>query len=527
MRERSRSGYGRRVATATYPVVAPGAVDDPTPGTGAETSVRARTSRAAVAAAAVPAVLMLVLGFVGLDRHSMWRDEAATLVATRRSPDELWSMLSHLEAVHALYYTLLQAWLQPADGVVWARVPSAVAMAAAAGLVGVLGTRLVSAQVGLVAGLLFAVNPSVSFYAQEARSTALVVAVALLSTWLLLQAVERRRAWWAAYAAASALLVGLNLLACLVLVAHAVTLLGWRTPGRVLRRAALAVLPAVGVAVVLVTVTGRQPYQLGWIPRPGTGSARDFAHLALGPTVPLVLLAIVLVVVGAAAARTPSQRRLRALAVPLLVLPATLLLAVSLVQPVFVPRYVFPSVAAAALLAAQGLVVLAGLVGARAGRRAPVVVVGLVVAVVVLGGAGAQRLERTAASRPDDLAAAAAAVAAGARPGDGLLFLPDNRRLVALVYPGSFAQVHDVALADGPVEARNLTGRPLPLAAVLANLEASPRVWVVGRPGLAPSASEPDTVAETALLRRSFVAVERPAVHGIGITLYVKRPVSS
>ena len=33
------------------------------------------------AAVLVPAVLMLCLGLVGLDRHSVWRDEAASLVA--------------------------------------------------------------------------------------------------------------------------------------------------------------------------------------------------------------------------------------------------------------------------------------------------------------------------------------------------------------------------------------------------------------------------------------------------------------
>ena len=127
-------------------------------------------------------------------------------------------------------------------------MPSVLAMTLAAGLVGVLGARLVSVRVGLVAGLLFAANPSVSYYAQEARATALVAAVALLSTWFLLQAVERRRRWWAAYAVACALLVGLNVRAVLVPVAHAVTLLWWRQPGRVLVRWAVAAVPAALVA---------------------------------------------------------------------------------------------------------------------------------------------------------------------------------------------------------------------------------------------------------------------------------------
>jgi len=486
-----------------------------------------RSPRVRRASVLVPAVLMLCLGLVGLDRHSVWRDEAASLVAARRSLPELWTMLGNVDTVHGVYYALLHAWLQLGTGEVWARVPSVLAMTVAAALVAAIGTRLVSAPVGLLAGLLFAVNPSVSYYAQEARSTALVAAVALLAVWFLLQAVDRRPGWWAAYAVACLVLVALNLLAVLVPLALVLTLLRWGRTRRVLLRWALATAPAVLLTGVLLAVTSRQPFQVGWIPRPGVGSVRDLAHLALGPTLPLVVLGALLVLTGMLPGGPRPERRLRALAVPLLVVPAAALLAASFVQPMFVPRYVFPSVAAVALLAALGVVRLARAVTRRRHPATLALAAAAAVLAVSVVGVGAQRQERTPDSRPDDLAGAARIIDRQAVPGDVVLFLPDNRRLLSLVYPRSFDRVRDVSLAQGPDATGNLTGRPLPLAAILENLSESRRVWVVGRPGLQLIPSETDARAELDLLGRDFLPVQRTGSHGVGITLYVQRSTSS
>lgn len=526
MRARLASGYRLRVATVTFGMTSTEDVADVAVGEDRQAGFARRPSLLGRLAVWIPAALVLFLGLVGLDRHSVWRDEAASLVAARRSFPELWAMLRQIETVHAVYYTFLHTWLQLGDGEVWARVPSVLAMAAAAGLVAVLGTRLVSMPVGLVAGLLFAVNPSVSYYAQEARSTALVAAFALLATWFLLQAVERRSTWWVAYAAACALLVGLNVLALLVPLAHLLTLVLWRSRRRALVAWAVAAAPALLVAVVLVAASSQQPFQIGWIPEPGTASVRDFAHLALGPNLPAVLLMSLLVLLGLLRSRARSERRLLALALPLAALPSAGLLAMSLVQPIFVPRYVFPSVAAVALLAALGVVHL-GRLASRTGIRALVPVAVLAVLAVAVAGVGTQRLDRTAASRSDDLAGAARVVAAGARPGDVTLFLPSNRRMLALVYPAQFEGLRDVGLGDGPVAAGNLTGRSLSVSETLRNLSVSERVWAIGRPGLTLLPSEASARAELALLNRDFVAVERTGAHGVGITLYVKRPAAS
>src|SRR5256885_4797223 len=83
------------------------------------------------------------------------------------------------------------------------RFPSAVGMAVAPGFIGGLGRRLVATRAGLAAGLVFAALPSVTWYAQNARSYALVTALATIASYLLVRSMTaapgRRRRWLAGY----------------------------------------------------------------------------------------------------------------------------------------------------------------------------------------------------------------------------------------------------------------------------------------------------------------------------------------
>ena len=66
--------------------------------------------------------------------------------------------------------------------------------------------------------------PSVSRYAQEARSYATVSALVVIASYLLVRALgDRRRRWWVGYGAAIALGALFNLLALLIVPAHAIT----------------------------------------------------------------------------------------------------------------------------------------------------------------------------------------------------------------------------------------------------------------------------------------------------------------
>jgi hypothetical protein len=139
----------------------------------------------------VPALATLVIGGWDLTTPSYWRDEAATLDAESRSVPALLHMLSNVDAVHGAYYLLMWPVVHVfGTSELALRLPSLLAMTAAATGVAALGRRLHSARAGLLAGLVFAVLPQVSRYGQEARSYAFVLACAVLASYLLIRAAD-------------------------------------------------------------------------------------------------------------------------------------------------------------------------------------------------------------------------------------------------------------------------------------------------------------------------------------------------
>jgi mannosyltransferase len=288
------------------------------------------------AAAAPPALVTLLLGLWGLRREdSLWRDEAVTYQVAHRSLSEIWHLLGNADVVHGAYYLLMHGMFAMWDGgVVALRLPSVVAMVAAAVGVAAIGHRLAGPRVGLAAGLVFSVPPDVQRYAQEGRSYALVCALVVWSTYLLL-----RRAW-AAYAVVLLAACWLHEFAVLVLLAHAVTLCAERHSWRAVRHWRIAALTVVAGLMPLVVVSAGQSEQVDWIPRPGWSQVAGFLLLA-GAAVPCAI-----------ASRAVN---LSTLALPLLLLPLATLMLVSVIHPVFVQRYVLYCEVGFALLVGAGV----------------------------------------------------------------------------------------------------------------------------------------------------------------------------
>src|SRR5258708_17320812 len=181
---------------------------------------------------ALPAAVTLCMTLWGITGASFWRDEAATLSVARRSMPAFWRMLDHTDVVHGLYYLILWPLVRVLGfSELGARLPSAVAVVGATIGVTAIGRRLLSARVGLAAGLTFAIFPLTSRYGQEARSYAIVMALAVFASYgvVRLLAVDEpgagRRRWLVAYAAVVALMGWSNLISLLIVPAHAVTLL--------------------------------------------------------------------------------------------------------------------------------------------------------------------------------------------------------------------------------------------------------------------------------------------------------------
>ena len=283
----------------------------------------------------VPALVTLVVGAWDLGTPSYWRDEAATLDAVARSVPALLRMLADVDAVHGAYYLVMWP-IVHAFGTteIVLRLPSLLAMTAAAAGAAALGRRLHSPRAGLLAGLVFAVLPQVSRYGQEGRSYAFVLACAVLASHLLVRAVsEPSRRRFLGYGAAIAVLGLFNLFGLLLLVAHGVFLLaGHRSlVRRWLAAAAAAGLPALPVAAL----AWQQRDELGWLAAPGSTAPGELT-LWLAGSAGSVVPVCVLIGLGL---RSRTGAATAWLALPWLVTPPVLLLAAAeIAVPVYVPR---------------------------------------------------------------------------------------------------------------------------------------------------------------------------------------------
>src|SRR5579884_728955 len=143
-------------------------------------------------------VLGLALRLGGLDRKSVWFDEAVSAgFAALPVPDLLAASANDVNL--PLYYLLLHFWLPLATNDLWLRLPSAVFGSAAILLTVLLGRAMLPWPAALMAGALTALSAFHIDMSQEARSYGLFSMLATGSLWLLLRAEDsqRRRDWLA------------------------------------------------------------------------------------------------------------------------------------------------------------------------------------------------------------------------------------------------------------------------------------------------------------------------------------------
>jgi mannosyltransferase len=408
--------------------------------------------------ALVPALLTLIVGAVGLGRQA-WRDEHATWHAATMPWGSLGEHLSQMDIVLLPYYLFMRVWIFAfGESVVAMRVPSLLAMACAAGLTALLGERLFDRWTGLAGGCLFAVVPSVSRYAQEARPYAFAVAFAVAGLLALLWALERP-SWrrWAVVSAAVALTGLAHLIALLVLLAHLPVLVA--NPRARTREWIIAVGVGLVPVVPLAILGARQTGQVSWIDAGWKSLASLPFSLARSAAVAGILAA--LAIVGVFTRRW--DWRLTTLAVWALGPPIAFF---ALAHDLFYYRYllfVLPAWTLAAGLAIQRRAVLVAAVGAA----------------LLLGGRDQLALRRSPLPGDQDYRAAASYVAEHMSPSDGIRFdgYPDDRERLGFAY-----ELRDRAM---PIECDG----------------CAPRLWLVSnRPKATPEGFE---VVET----RSFPGI--------------------
>ncbi|MGW2957729.1 glycosyltransferase family 39 protein [Streptomyces sp. NPDC001220] len=461
----------------------------------------------------IPPLWTLALGVWGLSRqHSLWRDEAATWQVAQRPAPEIWHMLGQVDAVHGLYYLLMHGLFECfGPGTTTLRLPSVLAMAVAAACVTVIGRRLAGTWAGLGAGLSLGLLPAVQFYLQEGRPYALVTAGAAISTLLLVTVLEGRggTARWAAYAGAVLLCGLLNWLALMILPAHAATLIWTRARRAVWTRWTAASAAAVAGVLPLILFSRSQSEQISWIP-PLTW------HMMIGPAVLLAIGGL-----GALLDR-PRAGRLSAAAVglPLLAVPQVILVGLSLVQPLFLDRYVLFSQLGLALLIGTALGTAVRAATPRFPRASPWILPA-VIAVAMAALLPQSLAKRSPASRVDDVFAVATDVQRLKEPGDAVVFVPAARRDTKLVSPRAFTGLRDIALTETPEKSGTLKGVEAAPARIRTVMLAQRRILLVtDRPEVATPVSAQRDQTKIAVLKRYFTPVTDEQVRGRRVTVY-------
>ncbi|WP_328667216.1 hypothetical protein OG905_09055 [Streptomyces sp. NBC_00322] len=477
------------------------------------------------AAAWAPPIVGLGLGMWGITGPSAWTDEIVTMDVARRSGSQLVQLLGHADAVHGLHYVLMYLVGQAAGVSEFTmRLPSAVAVAVAAAGLSWLGRLLGGPRLGLYAGLLLAVLPTASRYAQEARSFAFVMAVAVLATGALVKALSGNARWQAGYAVLIALLGWFNVMGLLLVAAHGVTVALLRPCRRVVMRLLLAQAAGIAAVVPLLVLGFSQRSAVGEAPPVTAGTPYGYFTWLLTPgqdTLPGALKLLLTLTALAAVALLIARRHkapplVLAVGVPWLAAPLLLLLAVSLGQPLFAYRYLlFCLPALALLLSVAGTVV----------PLSQQLLLGLLLAVPI---AVSHLAVRQQDSRSWDTTAVITTLQSRAAPGDGVLFSGGRCGLIASAYPEVFAQLPDLGTDETAAERGTLDNRPAHRALLHGRLARAPRVWHITcwhlSSGARQAGARRTASQEQALTRAGLSPAYHHSARGLDITLYQRRP---
>lgn len=451
-------------------------------GVGAPSPTRELSVRVPWRAAIAVGVAATMLALSGSWIPSIWGDEATSILSAQRSLPSLFRMLGHIDAVHGTYYLLLHFWVNVFGASPFSvRLPSAVAVGAAAVGVVMLGTRLGEARAGLWAGIIFAVLPRTTYMGEEARGYALSAACAVWATIVLLQAISagrRRRMWWALYLLALAACGYVFLFSLLVLVPHALLAL-WRRDARTRRSWLLASAGALVVAAPVVFYGFAERGQVAYL---ASRNAAAFASVSVGQwfgTASFAILAWALVIAATAIVVHRAVRR--APPIPLLSLgvvwmlgPTAVLLLVNAADPLYSSRYLSFTAPAVGLV-----------LGGLAARLRPAWVGAVVVLVLVVASAPEYLAQRTPfAKNGSDWAAVAQVIRSNAHPGDGILFDETARpsrmpRLAMAAYPSAFTGLIDIAIDRPAASTNGWRDSTFELAQVRSRLVELSSVWLI------------------------------------------------
>lgn len=457
------------------------------------------------------------LSMLGSWIPSLWGDEAASIMSAERSWSSLFRMLGNVDAVHGTYYVFLHLWIDAFGASTFSvRLPSAIAVGAAAAGVVILANRLGRYRVALIAGIAFAVLPRTTYMGAEARSYAIGTALAVWLTILFVRLVSRRTTsrWaWLGYAVLFAASIYVFLYLILLAAVYAVTLLAYTRDRRLLLRWVGWIAAGVVLATLVIVYALLQREQVAFLAHRHGVTLVTFLvtqwfgsdALALAAWLTIAALVAASVVLWWRSVRSRNARRaagggawtdrpapLIALRLPgnhsepaLLVLafawfvlpPLILFMANTFLAPLYSVRYMSFVTPAIAILLALAIDAVA--------RRHWIAV--LAVACLVGLAAPSYLAQRTPYAKDggSDWASVAAVVGQNARPGDAIAFDETARpsrvpRLAMHLYPADFANVVDVTLKTPYQDTSRLWDQTQTIPASAARIaQTDGRLWLI------------------------------------------------
>ena len=402
--------------------------------------------------------------------HGLWYDELYTaevapvpvgrlLSAILRGEGTISYLSDAPPSYNGPYYLVTHLWLTvtrlPAEETGLRLLSLVAAVGALATVTRTVG-RLAGPGLATVAGLVAATNPFVVQYSAEARGYGLaLLATALaalgLARWL--DGEPRSLLLYGVAGAAAGLAHWFAFLVIMSLAVAAVLLRRRQAVGLVVVTAAAA-LPAAAV-ILLAILNGVGASGAEWVSDVGGAVPRLLLRSWSGGHTPLLIVTLVAAVSAVRGVRgvrgVPGRTEARVVAACWFVFPVAVVTLLELVRPVYVDRYLLPSLLGLAILMAVGIT--------RAPRR-------LVPAalVVVLGASLWATAAEIRMGPKEDVRGAVAAVAAGHRPG---------QPVVAAARWDALGVDH-YARTDHPQLVPDLVLPP-------ASVPAGPTVWVVRR----------------------------------------------
>lgn len=385
------------------------------------------------------ALLLVALGLrlYRIDAQSLWADEGGTLALASREPARI--LAETLADVHPpLYYWLLHGWMSVAgQTAIAARGLSALCGTGAALVTILLARRWYGEAAGLAAGVVAALSPLAIDYSQEARMYALAMLLAALiflalDHWLARPSAGRL----AIYMLPAAALVGTHYFAATVVAASAlVGLLGRRGAAQVWRWRAIWITAHLPLAALfLLMVSASQARLAGWTAtKQAISAAQILSDLLQSFAVGLHpaegwgawgLLFLGLALASLLLRPEPLRPEPGWAALAWLALPVAAMVALSLGQPYYKPRFLLPALPAFQILVAAGVARVADAVGGRWARQPWLPATCACALVALLALASAAPLARVWGDPSlwrDDYRGAAQAIAASIGPDDALI----------------------------------------------------------------------------------------------------------